>query len=140
MTRSTFIPLCELFYLHKIYSALWMLKIAEFPMFCFQPNVPIVVAHPSIQAFLVAQMLKNLPAIQETRVRPLGWEDPLKKEIATPLWYSCHQNSTDRGEWRATVHGVSELDMTECLTHTHTPFHPRAPLHVLLPFSLRGDS
>ena len=60
-----------------------MLKIAEFPMFCFQPNVPIVVAHPSIQASLVAQMLKNLPAIQETRVRPLGWEDPLKKEIAT---------------------------------------------------------
>ena len=28
-------------------------------------------------ASLVAQMVKNLPAMQEARVRPLGWEDPL---------------------------------------------------------------
>ena len=28
-------------------------------------------------------MVKNLPAIQETQVRSLGWEDPLEKEIAT---------------------------------------------------------
>ena len=27
--------------------------------------------------------LKNLPAMQETQVRPLGWEDPLEKEMAT---------------------------------------------------------
>ena len=27
-------------------------------------------------------MVKHLPAMQETRVRPLGWEDPLKKEMA----------------------------------------------------------
>ena len=33
---------------------------------------------------LVAQMVKNLPAMQETWVRSLGWEDPLEKEIATP--------------------------------------------------------
>ena len=32
---------------------------------------------------LVAQMVKNLPAMQETRARPLGWEDPLKKGMAT---------------------------------------------------------
>ena len=31
----------------------------------------------------VAQMVKNLPAVQETRVRSLGWEDPLEKEMAT---------------------------------------------------------
>ena len=30
-------------------------------------------------ASLVAQMVKNLPAIQETWVQSLGWEDPLKK-------------------------------------------------------------
>ena len=34
-------------------------------------------------ASLVAQLLKNLPAVQETWVRSLGWEDPLEKEIAT---------------------------------------------------------
>ena len=32
---------------------------------------------------MVAQSVKNLPAVQETRVQPLGWEDPLEKEMAT---------------------------------------------------------
>ena len=35
-------------------------------------------------ASLVAQLVKNLPAMQETRVRSLGWEDPLEKGMATP--------------------------------------------------------
>ena len=35
-------------------------------------------------ASLVAQMVKNLPAVQETWVQFLGWEDPLEKEMATP--------------------------------------------------------
>ena len=34
-------------------------------------------------ASLVAQRLRRLPAMQETRVRSLGWEDPLEKEMAT---------------------------------------------------------
>ena len=33
-------------------------------------------------ASLVAQLVKNLPAVQETWVRSLGWEDPLEKEMA----------------------------------------------------------
>ena len=33
---------------------------------------------------LVAQMIKNLPAMQETRVQSLGWEDPPEKGMATP--------------------------------------------------------
>ena len=33
--------------------------------------------------FLVAQMVKNLPAVWETQVQSLGWEDPLEKEVAT---------------------------------------------------------
>ena len=36
-----------------------------------------------IGASLVAQLVKNLPAMQETWVRSLGWEDPLEKEKAT---------------------------------------------------------
>ena len=32
---------------------------------------------------LIAQMVKNLPAVQETWVRPLGWEEPLEKGMAT---------------------------------------------------------
>ena len=34
-------------------------------------------------AFLVAHLVKNMPAMWETWVRPLGWEDPLEKEKAT---------------------------------------------------------
>ena len=34
-------------------------------------------------ASLVAQMVKNLPTMQETWVQFLGWEDPLEKEMAT---------------------------------------------------------
>ena len=32
---------------------------------------------------LVAQIVKNLPAMQETHIQSLGWEDPLEKELAT---------------------------------------------------------
>ena len=35
------------------------------------------------QASLVAQLVKNPPAMQETWVQSLGWEDPLEKEMAT---------------------------------------------------------
>ena len=35
------------------------------------------------RAFLVAQLIKNLPAMQETPVQSLGWEDPLEKGMAT---------------------------------------------------------
>ena len=34
-------------------------------------------------AFLVAQLVKSLPAIQETRVQSLGWEDPLEEVMET---------------------------------------------------------
>ena len=37
----------------------------------------------NIRASLVAQRLKRLPEMQETKVRSLGWEDPLEKEMAT---------------------------------------------------------
>ena len=41
-------------------------------------------------AYIVAQLVKNLPAMRETWVRSLGWEDPLEKGMAThssiPAW------------------------------------------------------
>ena len=54
--------------------------------------------------------------MQEIGVQALGLEDPLEEEMATPLWYSCLENPTDRGARRATVRGVTkESDMTEPL-------------------------
>ena len=35
------------------------------------------------QPSLMAQMVKRLPAMRETQVQSLGWEDPLEKEMAT---------------------------------------------------------
>ena len=66
------------------------------------------VGHP-LQCFwpsLVAQRVKNLPAIQETWVQSLGWEDPLEEGTGNPLQYSCLENPMDRGAWWATAHGV----------------------------------
>ena len=48
-------------------------------------------------AFLVAKMVKNLPAIQETWVGFLGWKDSLEKGNDNPLQYSCLENSMERG-------------------------------------------
>ena len=36
-----------------------------------------------LRASLVFQSVKRLPAMRETRVQSLGWEDPLEKEMAT---------------------------------------------------------
>ena len=57
------------------------------------------------RASLVAQRLKHLPIMLETRVQSLGWEDPLEKEMAT------HSSTLAwRIPWREvpTVHGVAK--------------------------------
>ena len=50
-----------------------------------------------MQASLVTQLVKNLPAMQETLVQSLGWEDPLQKGTETHSSYSCLGNRMDRG-------------------------------------------
>ena len=55
----------------------------------------------------VAQMVKNLAAMQETQVQSLGWEDPGEGN-GNPLHCSCLENSVDTGAWWATVHGVTK--------------------------------
>ena len=62
--------------------------------------------------FLGAQLVKNLPAMLETWVRSLGWEDLLEKGKATHLQYSGLENSMDLySPW-----GHKELDTTEWLS------------------------
>ena len=60
-----------------------------------------------IRASLVAQKVKNPPAMQEIWVRSLDGEDTLEKN-GNPLQYSCLKNSMDRRAWWATVHGVTK--------------------------------
>ena len=49
----------------------------------------------------MAQLVKHMPAIRETWVQSLGWEDPLEKGTAHPLQYSGLENSM-----YCVVHGV----------------------------------
>ena len=46
--------------------------------------------------------------MQETQVRSLDWEDPLEKEMATLLQYSCLENPMNRRAWWATVRRVTQ--------------------------------
>ena len=59
-------------------------------------------------ASLVAQLIKNLPAMQETWVRSLGREDPLEETMATHSGILASRIPMDRGAWWATVQRVAE--------------------------------
>ena len=51
-------------------------------------------------------MVKNPPAMWETWVQSLGWEDPLEKEMATHSSVLAWRILIDRGAWWATINGV----------------------------------
>ena len=68
-------------------------------------------------ASLVAQLVKNLPAIWETWVQSLSWEDPLEEGMATHSSILAWRMPVDRGAWRATGHEVTkETDTPERLS------------------------
>ena len=56
---------------------------------------------------LVAQMVKNLSAMRRPRFLIPGSGRPPRVGDGNPLQDSCLENSVDRGDWRATVHGVA---------------------------------
>ena len=60
------------------------------------------------KASLVAQMVKNPPAMWETWVQSLGWEDPLEEDMATHSSILAWRIPMDRGTWWATIHGVTK--------------------------------
>ena len=68
----------------------------------------IYVRYIHVWASLVAQMVKNPPAMQETWVQSLGWEDPLEEGMATHSLILARRIPMGRGAWRATVHGVTK--------------------------------
>ena len=57
-------------------------------------------------ASLVVQLVKDLPAMQETWVQSLGWEDPLEEAMATRFSILAWRIPMDRGALWATIHGV----------------------------------
>ena len=89
----------------------------------------------------MAQTVKNLPAMQETGVRSLGWQDPLKKGMAVHSWYSLLENLMNRGAWWATVHMVAksrtwQSDWTELNWSKYSvQIHSTCP-QLLMPYFL----
>ena len=75
--------------------------------------------YSDIRAFLVAQLVKNPPAMWENWVWSQGWEDPLEKGKATsPSVFQPRKFHRLYSPW-----GRKELDTTERLSHTHTWWH-----------------
>ena len=64
------------------------------------------ISHLNDHTSLVAQMVKDLPAMWETWVRPFAWEDPREKGMAT-LQYSRLVSSRNKKTWQTTVPGVA---------------------------------
>ena len=71
---------------------------------------------------MVAQMVKNLPPMQETQVQSLGQEDPPGEGNSYPFQYSCLENSMDREAWWVIVQGFakSQIQLSDTHTYTHT--------------------
>ena len=84
-------------------------------------------------ASLVVLTVKNLPAMQETWVRYLGWEDALEEGMATHSSIFAWRIPIDRGPWRPMG---SQTDMNEQLSkracahiHTHTHAHTHTQVY-----------
>ena len=94
---------------------------------------------------LVAQLAKNLPAMQETWVRSLGWEDPLEKGMTTHSSILAWRIPLDRGAWQATVHRVAKSRTWLSNTCTPPDLSTHLPIRLiscelLAPASLMEDT
>ena len=101
---------------------------------CSTHSFDVNIAHG---ASLIAQLVENPPAMRETWVPSLGWEDPL--EGATHASVLAWSIPVDRGAWQVAAHGVAASGTTERLTHsTHSTAarwkHTRAFRHPLCVF------
>ena len=67
----------------------------------------------------MAQMVKNLPAIQKTWVQSLGWKDSLEEGMAAHSSFLAWRITRDRGAWRVTVSGVPKSQTR--LSDVHFP-------------------
>ena len=93
--------------------------------YTIQAKIPYTIYHTgflgrSNSMYTMVQMVKNLPAMQEPRVRSLGQEDPLEEGMATHS--SILTWRIPRTKEQAIVHGVAKSWTRLSNTHTHTHF------------------
>ena len=85
------------------------------------------------KAALLAQMVKNLPAVQETWVRSLGWEDVLEEGMATHcsiLAWRIPWTEEPGGRWSVGSQSWTRLsgEAHTCKRSSRTPRHHAAPV------------
>ena len=94
-------------------------------------------------ASLVAETIKNSPAMWETWVWSLGWDDPLDRGMATHSNILAWRIDMDRGAWRATGHRSQRVRDAWETKHTHpcgeTRLYGNTSKHLQW-FSLNGRS
>ena len=83
------------------------------------------------EASLVAQMVNKLPAMRETWVRSLGWEDPLEEDMATCSSILAWRISWTEEPGRLQSIGLQRVDMTKQFSlslfiwlHSPNPYSP----------------
>ena len=88
----------------------------------------------------MAQSIKTPPGMQEARVRPLGWEDPLEKEMATHCRVLAWRVPTVRGAWWAPAWSPRQSVLSfPSLVTSHERQAQRKPPAVLREQSWEGD-
>ena len=99
------------------------------------------------RASLVAQMVKNLPAIQETWVQSLGWEDALEKGMATYSsilpWRIPWTEDMNRGHQRNANQNHNEILSHTCQNGNHqkTSINKSISIQLSTAYSMRhGDT
>ena len=92
-----------------------------------------MIFHPIDKHPLVAQLVRSPPAIRETWLWSLGWENPLEEGMATHSSILTWRIPMDRGAWWVTVPGVGESDMTEWLSTQAPPnWLNQKPKHAVI--------
>ena len=82
-----------------------------------------------VRISLVAQMVKSLPAIQETQVRSLGQEDPLEKRVTTHS--SIHAWEIPQTDEPGGLRPMGSIRVRhDWATHTHTHTHNVVNIHA----------
>ena len=78
----------------------------------------------------MAQSIKNLPAMQETWVQSLGWEDPLEEGMAAHSTILAWRIPMDREAWQATVHEVTNSQTWQQLSTQHSTKFLKVPIKL----------
>ena len=108
----------------------WLLKPKTY--FCnIAPNFNLCIFNNKLWASLVAQLVRNLPAIEETLIRSLGWEDSLEKGMATHSSILAWRipRTEEPGRLQSIV-SQSQTELKQPSTHTRIVFlRPQQTMH-----------